>query len=78
MTQHDDTIALRHMRDHVAEAVELASERHRDDLDDDRVFALALTKLVEIVGEAAARVSRSFEIPTERFRGDRSSAPGIA
>ena len=51
MTLHDDTVALRHMRDHVAEAIELAADRSRDDLDTDRVFALALTKLVEIVGE---------------------------
>ncbi|HSL16773.1 MAG TPA: hypothetical protein VLB51_02610 [Methylomirabilota bacterium] len=53
MTLHDDTVALRHMRDHVAEAIELAADRQLDDLDGDRVFALALTKLVEIVGEAA-------------------------
>ena len=32
MTLHDDTIALRHMRDHVAEALDLATHRKRDDL----------------------------------------------
>jgi len=57
MTLHDDSVALRHMRDHVAEAVELCRGRQRLDLDSDRIFALALTKLVEIAGEAAARVS---------------------
>jgi uncharacterized protein with HEPN domain len=45
------------MRDHAAEAIQLAHNRTRDDLDIDRVFALALTRLLEILGEAAGRVS---------------------
>jgi len=57
MTRHDDTVALRHMRDHALEAVAAARGRSRQDLDGDRMFALALIKLVEIVGEAAGRVS---------------------
>lgn len=57
MTRRDDTVALRHMRDHVAEAVALSAGRSRSDLDSDRIFSLALVKLVEIVGEAARRVS---------------------
>ncbi len=77
MTQHDDTAAVRHMRDHVAEAIDLSSDRQRNDLDDDRVFALALTKLVEIVGEAAARVSEELrnshaEIPWKQIIGTRN------
>jgi uncharacterized protein with HEPN domain len=47
------------MRDHAVEAVVIAVGRSRTDLDVDRVFSLALTKLVEIVGEAAFRVSPS-------------------
>jgi len=57
MTRHDDSVALQHMRDHAAEAVAAARGRSRQDLDDDRIFSLALIKLVEIIGEAAARVS---------------------
>jgi len=57
MTRHDDTVALRHMRDHAVEAVAASRGRSRADLDGDRLFALALTKLVEIIGEAANRVS---------------------
>jgi uncharacterized protein with HEPN domain len=77
MTLHDDTVSLRHMRDHVAEAIALAADRQRDDLDGDRVFALALTKLVEIVGEAAARVSDELrdshhEIPWRQIVGTRN------
>ena len=57
MTRHDDTVALRHMRDHAAEAVDLACNRSRADLDANRLLSLGLTRLVEIVGEAAYRVS---------------------
>jgi len=57
MSQHDDEPRLRHMLDHAVEAVELTRGRTRADLDTDRQFNLALVRLVEIVGEAAARVS---------------------
>lgn len=57
MKQPDDTVPLRHMRDHAAEAAVLTQDRSREDLDKDRLFALGLTKLVENIGEAAARVS---------------------
>jgi uncharacterized protein with HEPN domain len=58
MTRHDDTVRLRHMLDHAREAVEAIRGRQRDDLKRDRILQLALVRLVEIVGEAAARVSR--------------------
>jgi uncharacterized protein with HEPN domain len=57
MTRHDDTMRLRHMLDHAIEATEMAGGRQRHDLDTDRQFCLALTHLVEIVGEAATHVS---------------------
>jgi uncharacterized protein with HEPN domain len=56
MSQHDPLVALRHMLDHAREAVELAQGRSRKDIDSDRLLQLALTRLVEIVGEAAGRV----------------------
>ena len=58
MTQHDDLTRLHHMLDHAREAVEMARGRSRADLDGDRMLELALVRLVEIIGEAAARVSR--------------------
>jgi uncharacterized protein with HEPN domain len=57
MTRHDDDVSLRQMRDHAREAVESARGKTRADLDRDRQFELALTRLVEIIGEAATRVS---------------------
>jgi uncharacterized protein with HEPN domain len=46
------------MFDHAREAVALIQNRSRSDLDTDRMLSLALVRLAEIVGEAAARVSR--------------------
>jgi len=44
------------MLDHASEAVSLLRGKSRPDLDGDRLLQLALTRLVEIVGEAATRV----------------------
>ena len=57
MTQHDDTVRLRHMLDAAREAIELASGHDAEDLHHHRMLELALTRLVEIIGEAAARVA---------------------
>jgi uncharacterized protein with HEPN domain len=59
MTHRDDVTRMRHMLEHAREAVQLASGRTRADLDADRTFNLAMTRLLEIIGEAAARVSES-------------------
>ncbi|MBI4582161.1 MAG: DUF86 domain-containing protein [Planctomycetes bacterium] len=45
------------MLDHSREAVELARESTREDLNDNRLLQLGLVRLVEIVGEAASRVT---------------------
>ncbi len=65
MTRHDDSVRLVHMLEHAREAVELAKGLSREDLEKNRVMELALTRLVEIVGESAAldgnhRSSKSF------------------
>lgn len=52
-----DLIRLRHMRDAAAEAVRFASGKVRADLDHDRMLVLAILKDLEIIGEAASRVS---------------------
>ena len=52
-----DAVRLRHMLDAATEALEFAGERTKEDVNSDRMFALALVKLIEIIGEAAARVS---------------------
>jgi uncharacterized protein with HEPN domain len=45
------------MLDHAREAIAMAQGRNRADLDADRQLSLAMTRLMEIIGEAAARVS---------------------
>ena len=57
MSRHDDLVRLRHMLDHSREAVAMLAGQTRELLNQDRVLQLALTRLVEVVGEAAARVS---------------------
>jgi uncharacterized protein with HEPN domain len=57
MSRHEDSVTFRQMLDHIEEAVALAKNRTRADLESDRVFFLALLKLVEIVGESATRIS---------------------
>lgn len=52
-----DRVRLLHMLEHAREAIQLMAGRTRPDLDTDRVLSLALVRLLEIVGEAAARVS---------------------
>jgi uncharacterized protein with HEPN domain len=53
----DDLVRLRHMLDSAKEAVELIQGKSRADLDTNRVVSLALVRLLEIVGEAANRVT---------------------
>ncbi len=48
------------MLSHAIEAVMLSHGRVRSDLDADRLLNLALTRLLEIVGEAAGRVPKEF------------------
>ncbi len=57
MSKRDDVIVIKDMLDHAREAVELLGDAGREDLGKNRVMQLALTRLVEIVGEAANRIS---------------------
>ena len=57
MSKHDDRISLRDMLSHAREAVEILGDTTQEKLGSNRVLQLALTRLVEIVGEAANRVS---------------------
>lgn len=56
MSQHSDEIRFRHMLDHAMEAIAMVRGKNRSDLDSDRMLELSLVRLVEIIGEAAARV----------------------
>lgn len=55
--QPDDQVRLRHLTEAATKAVGYSRDKQRSDLDNDELLRLALTKLVEIVGEAAKHVS---------------------
>jgi uncharacterized protein with HEPN domain len=75
--QKDDGIRLRHMLDAAREAVSFVSSRNRADLESDRKLTLSLVKCIEIVGEAASRISeetqqRALQIPWRDIVGMRN------
>ena len=57
--QPEDHVRLRHLVDAASTAGRFVKGRSRSDLDEDEMLRLALTKLVEIVGEAAKQVGAS-------------------
>ncbi|MGI8824602.1 MAG: HepT-like ribonuclease domain-containing protein [Chloroflexota bacterium] len=56
----DDLIRIQHMLDYAERAMRYAEGRQRPDLDDNDILALALTRCVEIIGEAASQVTHNF------------------
>ncbi len=56
--QKDDAVRLRHMLDAAREAESFAKNKTRGSLDTDRKLVLALIKSIEIIGEAAAKVTQ--------------------
>lgn len=67
MSRREDILSLRHMLEYAREANEMAQGKKRKDLDRDRKLNLALVRLLEVIGEAASRVSP----------GKRARHPGI-
>ena len=57
MPHEKDSIRLRHMLDAARKAIEFSQGRSREDLDRDEMYALAVVRLVEVIGEAARAVS---------------------
>ena len=77
MSMRDDRVSLRDMLNHANEAVELLGDGNRDEFGKNRVMQLAVTRLVEVGGEAASRVSvatrqRDSNIPWPQIIGMRN------
>lgn len=53
----DDAVRLSHMREAAEKAVEFSTGKTRADLNDNEMLVLSLVKCVEIIGEAANKVS---------------------
>ena len=60
MPNREDMDPLRHMLDAARKSVAFAGDRSRADLDAHEMFALALVRLLEVLGEAAKQVSQEF------------------
>jgi len=73
MSKHDDEVRLRHMLEHAREAVAFVVGKDRSDLEASRILSLALVRLIEIVGEAANRVSKQGKNSFRKFPGHSSS-----
>lgn len=76
MSEREDRVRLQHMLDASHQAIAFTQGRQRNDLDTDLQLTLALTRLVEIVGEAAKNVSdderqRHPEVPWRAIAGTR-------
>lgn len=52
-----DVIRMKHMRDAALEALSFIEGKSREELDTNRQLTLSLIKEIEIIGEAASRVS---------------------
>ena len=57
MPRRDDRLSMQQMLGYAQEIISLTGNRSRIDLDEDRLLSLAVTRLLEILGEAASRVS---------------------
>ena len=55
--QAEDAVRVRHMIDAVEDAMEFVSTRNRADLEKDKMLQFALVRAIEVLGEAAGKVS---------------------
>jgi uncharacterized protein with HEPN domain len=77
MTPPEDAVLLRDMLDHARRASDAIAGRRRPDLDTDHVLAAALERFIEVVGEAASKISPATresapEIPWHQVIGMRN------
>ncbi len=59
--QGDDRLYIRHMLDSARKAQAIAGKMSRAEFDADETTRLALTHLLQVIGEAARRVSRDYQ-----------------
>jgi uncharacterized protein with HEPN domain len=76
MSRHDDHVSVRQMLENARKATTFMQGKSRRDLDDDEMLSLAIVRLLEVLGEAARRVSieyrdRTSQIPWRQITGTR-------
>ena len=57
----EDRIRIRHMLDAVKEALAFTIDKSREDLGNNRMLTLAIIKELEIIGEAASKLTPEFK-----------------
>ena len=76
MTMIEDSVYLGHMLDMTKRAIKALAEKGRTDYDADDILRMGLTHIVQVIGEAARKVSPEFqqthpEIPWRQIIGTR-------
>lgn len=61
MSVIDDRTRLLHMLDASRKAIAYAANHTSQDLEEDEILCLGLVKIIEIIGEAASKISRPFQ-----------------
>ena len=77
MSQHDPVAPLHDMLEYALKAMRFCENKSQDDLERDEVLQLAVVRAVELVGEAASRVSQKVrsqnpDIPWQDIIGTRN------
>lgn len=67
MTQHDSLVTLRQMLDYARRAQSIGAGRSAAEIEENELLSLALPHALELVGEAAGRLSQE----------DRDRVPGV-
>ncbi len=60
MSQKNDLVYIQHMIDNSNKAINFIQDINREDFNNDEKLRLALTHLLQIIGEAARRISPEF------------------
>jgi uncharacterized protein with HEPN domain len=53
----DERVRFRHIADALDSTIRFTTGRHREDLDNDQMLVFALVHALQIVGEAASKIS---------------------
>jgi uncharacterized protein with HEPN domain len=74
--QAEDAVRVRHMIDAVEDAMEFVRARNRADLGKDKMLQFALVRAIEVLGEAAGKVSAAgrAELPLLPWGGNHRHA----
>ena len=70
----EDRVRLRHMIEAAESAMQFIAGRQRTALDEDRMLLFALVRAIEVLGEAASRMSEEMRATLLVSRGEPSSA----